>query len=55
MLILASHFGQVKMWIGETGDPILAKAATLAMGEELLAVGINMNLSRDHLVEKNRR
>ena len=31
--------------LGETDDPNLAKEAALAMGEELLAVGINMNLS----------
>lgn len=31
--------------LGETKDPLLAKAAAFAMGEELQAVGINMNLA----------
>lgn len=31
--------------IGETSNPILAEEAALAMGKELLAVGINMNLA----------
>ena len=31
--------------LGETGDPQLARSAALAMGQELLAVGINMNLA----------
>ncbi len=31
--------------LGETGHPQLAEDAALAMGEELLAVGINMNLA----------
>lgn len=31
--------------LGETGDSSLAEAAALAMGQELLSVGINMNLA----------
>lgn len=31
--------------LGETGDPSLAERASFAMGEELRAVGINMNLA----------
>lgn len=31
--------------LGQTCDPLFAKAASMAMGEELMAVGINMNLA----------
>ncbi len=31
--------------LGETGDPLLAKAAAFAMGQELKSVGVNMNLA----------